>query len=55
MIYLISSITEEGVNERCFKKGVRLLEKVYDVKSSNWEDVSMEYANAYIAFFMQKI
>lgn len=55
LIYFISSISEDGVNERCLKKGVDLLSKVYPVRGVNWEEISMEYANAYIAFFMQKI
>ncbi len=55
LIYLISAISEEGVNKRCLQKGIKLLKKVYPVKNTSWEDISVDYANAYIAFFMQKI
>ncbi|GBE20417.1 MAG TPA: hypothetical protein ENG87_05125 [Candidatus Pacearchaeota archaeon] len=55
LIYLISSINEEGVDENILKKGQEILRRVYPSKSKNWENTSIDYANAYIAFFLQKI
>jgi len=31
------------------------LGKIYPVKNDNWEELSIDYANAYIAFFLQKL
>lgn len=53
LIYLITGI-ENNESENIEKSRI-LLKKVYPVKSENWEDLSLEYANAYIAFFLQKI
>lgn len=55
LIYIISSIDKNEVNEEMLKKGQRLLRKVYPSKGKNWEEISLEYANAYITFFLQKI
>jgi len=55
LVYLISSLNEEGVDIRELKKGKKLLSRVYPVKGENWEDISLEYGNSYIAFFLQKI
>jgi len=55
LIFLIGSIDKNGVNEDLLKKGRELLGKVYNCKAKNWEETSLEYANAYITFFLQKI
>ena len=55
LCYLIGSITETGVDERLLGKGQALLREVYPSKGHDWERASLDYANAYIAFFMQKL
>jgi hypothetical protein len=55
LIYLISSISEKGVDDRLLNKAKKILGSVYPANGRNWEEVSIDYANAYIAFFMQKL
>lgn len=55
LIFLIGCIGEDGVDKEMLWKGRRILNKVYPVKGEGWEEVSLEYANAYIGFFMQKL
>ncbi len=55
LIYFIGSISEKGINQDLLKKGQKILNKVYPSKAQNWEEASIDYANAYIAFFLQKI
>jgi len=53
--YLLLSVSEKKVNEPLLNKGTSILKKVYPVKGKNWEQISLDYANAYIGFFMMKI
>jgi len=53
--FLIDSIKQEEVNQNELEKCKNLLKKVYPVKGKYWEEISTEYANAYILFFLQKI
>jgi len=54
--YLLLAINKDKiVNKEKLKKGINLLKKVYPVKGKNWEEISLDYANAYISFFLQKI
>lgn len=56
LIYLIDSIKENNrVDWIKMNSGKKILSEVYPVKGENWEDISLDYANAYIAFFLQKI
>ena len=56
LIYLIDSIKKGNkIEEDILTKGKSLLDKVYPSKGENWEQISLDYANAYIAFFLQKI
>ncbi len=56
LIYFISSIEKENrINKEKLNKGARILKRVYPVKGKNWEELSVDYANSYIAFFMQKL
>jgi len=55
LIYLIGSIGERRIDYKLLKKSQNLLKKVYPSKGKNWEEISLDYANAYIAFFLQKI
>ena len=55
LIPLISSISEGGVDKKILMKAKEKLSRVYPVKGTNWEEISKDYANAYIAFFLQKI
>jgi len=45
---LISSSEE---NEKNKSKAIRLLRKVYPTSQKPWEELTLDYANAYIAFF----
>ncbi len=56
LIYLISTIKEENkIDERELSKGKDILSLVYPVNGKDWEEITIDYANAYIAFFLQKI
>jgi len=56
LIYIADSIKMENkVDEIRLGKGKERLSKIYPVKGNNWEEISTDYANAYIAFFLQKI
>jgi hypothetical protein len=55
LIYLIGSISKNEIDNDMLTKGKDLLNHVYPVKGKDWEDISKDYANAYIAFFLQKI
>lgn len=55
LIYIASSIKDGMVNKRELDKGVKLLSKIYPVNGKDWEEISLDYGNAYIAFFMQKL
>ncbi len=55
LIFLIGSMTMEGVDAKMLKKGQSILREVYPSNGKNWEEASLDYANAYIAFFLQKI
>ncbi len=56
LIYLISSIdVGNKIDEGELSKGKKILSQIYPVKGRNWEETSIDYANAYIAFFLQKI
>ena len=54
-VYILGAITEKGIEKNSLAKARKSLEKVYPVKAQNWEDLTLDYANAYIAFFLQKI
>lgn len=55
LIYLIGSISKRKIDKKMLKKGKSLLNRVYPCKEEDWEGLSLDYANAYIAFFLQKI
>ena len=59
LIYLLKSISTENGRDKIDSKylisGKRILNKIYPCYGNNWEEISLEYANAYIAFFLQKI
>jgi hypothetical protein len=55
LIYLIDSIGKEKTDKEMLNKGKDLLREVYPTKGENWEEISIDYANAYISFFLQKI
>jgi len=53
--FIIGSIDKSNVNMELLKQGKELLNTVYPTKGETWEDISLDYANAYIAFYLQKI
>jgi hypothetical protein len=55
LVFLIGAITKERIDLDMLNKGKYLLREVYPAKGENWEEASVDYANAYIAFFLQKI
>jgi len=56
LIYLASSICEGNkVDLLKLNKARKLLSRAYPVKMGGWEETSLDYANSYIAFFMQKL
>jgi hypothetical protein len=55
VVYILASIGKKSVNKEVLMKGKNLLNRVYNPKGQNWENVSLDYANAYISFFLQKI
>jgi len=63
LVYLIKGIHEGGVDEKMLERGREILSKVYPCEGKvensklymHWEKLSLDYTNAYIAFYMQKI
>ena len=55
MIPLIDAINENSIDEIKLNGAREILRRVYPAKGNNWEELSLDYANAYIAFFLQKI
>jgi len=53
--FILNSVLEKEIDNEILKRGQDLLKKIYPTKSKNWEKISVEYANAYISFFLQKI
>ena len=53
--YIIFALNSNGVDNLKLKKGIDILNKVYPVKGKSWEEVSQDYADAYVLFFLQKI
>jgi hypothetical protein len=55
LIYILSSINRGNrIEGRELNEGENILSLVYPVVGKNWEEISLDYANAYIAFFLQK-
>lgn len=52
---LMLAVTKQGIDNEKLEKAVKILRKVYPVTGKNWEEISLDYANAYINFFLQKI
>jgi len=56
LVYIIDSIHRGNkVEGRELNEGEKMLSLVYPVKGKNWEEISLDYANAYISFFLQKV
>jgi len=55
LIYIADSIRSGVIDYQKLQKGQKILNKAYSSKSKNWEKISIDYGNAYIAFFLQKI
>lgn len=56
MVYILFSLNEDkSINKENFNKGMKALRKVYPAKASKWEEISQEYADAYVLFYLQKI
>jgi len=55
VVYILASISKGGVNKEILMKGKNLLSRIYNPKGQDWENISLDYANAYISFFLQKI
>lgn len=55
VICLIDSINENSIDERKLGRAKQILGRVYPANGKSWEEISLDYANAYIAFFLQKI
>ena len=55
LIFLISAVDENGIDKKLLQRGQKLLKRVYPSGGKNWEEISLDYANAYIAFFLQKL
>lgn len=55
LIYILNSINENNIDNLELKKGKEILNSVYPCKEDNWEKISLDYANAYIIFFLQKL
>jgi len=54
--YILLAINNNGSADReKMKRGIKILKKVYPARGKNWEQISLDYANAYISFFLQKI
>jgi hypothetical protein len=52
---IASAIALSREDKVVLEKAQRLLRRIYPSKGRNWEAISLDYANAYIGFFLQKI
>jgi hypothetical protein len=55
LIPLADAISENSIDETKLNRAKEILRRVYPAKGNSWEEISIDYANAYIAFFLQKI
>lgn len=57
--YVLFGIEKDGKeNQEMVKKATNILNKIYPIKkkvAKKWEELSLEYAEAYFAFYLQKI
>lgn len=54
--YILFGLNEDlSLNKENFEKGLSLLQKVYPTKARTWEELSQDYADAYILFYLMKI
>ena len=56
MVHILHSLDRHmKIDSKNFSKGLNELRKVYPAKAIKWEDLSQEYADAYVLFYLQKI
>ena len=53
--YILFGLNEDFTINQNFEKGLKTLRKVYPTKAKNWEQLSQDYANSYILFYLMKI
>ncbi len=54
--YILNSLKEGNVeDDETIDKALRLLRKIYPVRHESWEELTLDYSNAYISFFLQRI
>ena len=53
--FIVDSIKRDGIDRVSLWRGKRILNEIYPMKGVTWEQITVEYANAYIVFFLQKL
>lgn len=54
--YILFALNEDfTINRENFEKGLKTLNKVYPTKARTWEQLSQDYADAYVLFYLMKI
>ncbi len=54
--YILFALNEDlTLNKENFDKGFETLRKVYPTKAKTWEELSQDYADAYVLFYLMKI
>ncbi len=54
--FILFALNEDfTINKENFEKGLKTLNKVYPTKAKNWEQLSQDYADAYVLFYLMKI
>lgn len=53
--YMLASKFDHTVDEDMLALAKKNLRKIYPCQGKTWDEISIDYANAYIAFFLQKM
>ncbi|MEK6937106.1 MAG: hypothetical protein AABW58_03480 [Nanoarchaeota archaeon] len=54
--YILFALNDDlSLNKENFEKGLEILKGVYPSKAKTWEELSQDYADAYILFYLMKI
>ena len=54
--YILFGVDDDlHINKENFENGLNVLKKVYPTNAKNWEELSQDYADAYVLFYLMKI
>jgi len=53
--FIVNSINRDGFDTNELNAAKSILGRIYPIKGITWEQITVDYANAYIVFFLQKL